>query len=159
MDSCQVSWDVSLAPERPPISLWAVGGPWGPCKLCPWLGNSPYLTHTPIHGLTGQVYYWRLEQEACARQLGINPLLTVTLGGREPEGSGSNAESLRGWMGAGAQRGAPQSHCWQWPSTSLLLPTLTPAASSTVPQVQSWELGKSRCQGALAHPPPCLSDV
>lgn len=76
MDSCQVSWDVSLAPERPPISPWALGGPWGPYELRPGLWNCPYLSPTPPQGPTGQIYYWRLEQEACARQLGVNPLLT-----------------------------------------------------------------------------------
>lgn len=38
MDSCQVSWDVSLAPERPPISPWALGGPWGPYELLQGFG-------------------------------------------------------------------------------------------------------------------------
>lgn len=69
-----------------------------------------------------------------------------------PEGSGSNAESLRGWMGAGAQRG--QARLSLIASSGLTSTSPTPTASSTVPQVQSWESGKSRCQGPLLTPLP-----
>lgn len=67
-------------------------------------------------------------------------------------------------MGAGAQRGqvrlslivsSGQAPHFFYPPT--------PTASSTVLQVQSWELGKSRCQGPLLIPisayPMCELEV
>lgn len=55
MDSCHVSWPVSLAPERPPdLSL----GTWRPLgTLCAVLelGNSPFLSSSTAPGPTGQV--------------------------------------------------------------------------------------------------------
>lgn len=110
MDSCHISWDggVSLAPGRPPDLPLGTWRPLGTLCAVLGLGNRPYLSSSPAQPRApqGRFYYWRLEQEACTGQVGSHCLLTVDSRRERPEDPGSSAESLKGWIGTEAQRGA-----------------------------------------------------
>lgn len=55
MDSCHLSWGVSLAPGRPPDLPLGTWRPLGTLCAVLGLGNSPYLSSSPAPGPTGQV--------------------------------------------------------------------------------------------------------